>query len=103
MVLKIQPHSGDCTPVTSAPLSAETTANDAQRRKAIAFMLDAFDAAREAGIADTALSRAALFQSIMRMVEELGEEGAAKFLLTSAHGVERGFYTRQTSCGGTLN
>lgn len=80
--------------VTSATLNADTSASDAQRRDAIAFMLDAFDAAREAGIADKALSRAALFQAIMRMVEELGEDGAARFLLTSAQGVERGFYTR---------
>lgn len=80
--------------VTSATFAADTSSGDAQRRKAIAFMLDAFDAAREAGIADKALSRAALFQAIMRMVEELGEDDTARFLLTSAEGVERGFYTR---------
>lgn len=89
--------------MTSATLSAQTSHSDTQRREAIAFMLDAFNAAREAGIADNALSRAALFQAIMRMVEELGEDGAARFLLTSVQGVERGFYTRQPSCGGTLN
>lgn len=72
----------------------DTTANDAHRREAIAFMLDAFEAARDAGIAEPELSRAALFQAIMRMVEELGEEGAARFLKTSVQGVERGFYTR---------
>lgn len=76
---------------------------DMQRREAIAFMLDAFDAAREAGIEDQALSRAALFQAIMRMVAELGEEGTARFLLTSAQGVERGYYTAQTENAGALN
>lgn len=80
--------------MTTATLTADISAGDAQRREAIAFMLDAFDAAREAGLADKAVSRAALFQAIMRMVEELGEDGAARFLLTSAEGVERGFYTR---------
>ncbi|MBV6658136.1 MAG: hypothetical protein KI785_10265 [Devosiaceae bacterium] len=67
---------------------------DTERRAAIAFVLEAFDAAREAGIGDQALSRAALFQAIMQIVDELGEEGAARFLLTSARGVERGYYTR---------
>lgn len=89
--------------MTVTTSQCDTTANDTQRREAIAFMLDAFDAAREAGIADTALSRAALFQAIMRMVEELGEDGAARFLLTSAQGVERGFYTRQSPRSETLN
>lgn len=81
----------------------DMTVHDSQRRDAIAFMLDAFDAAREAGIADNALSRAALFQAIMHIVEELGEDGAARFLLTSARGVERGFYTRQSPCSTALN
>lgn len=85
--------------MTTSPTQPDTTANRAQRREAIAFMLDAFDAARDAGIADKALSRAALFQAIMRMVEELGEQDAARFLLASAEGVERGFYTR----GDVLN
>lgn len=90
-------------PVTSTTPNANTSANDSQRREAIAFMLDAFDAAREAGIADTALSRAALFQAIMRMVDELGEDGTARFLRTSVQGVERGFYTRPSQCNETLN
>lgn len=76
---------------------------DPERRAAIAFMLDAFDAAREAGIADGALSRAALFQAIMRMVAELGEVAAARFLMASVEGVERGYYSRQTGTGERLN
>lgn len=68
--------------------------SDAERREAIAFMLDAFDAGRQAGIEHRALSRAALFQSIMHMVEDLGEEAAARFLLTSARGVQSGYYSR---------
>jgi hypothetical protein len=71
--------------------------NDTDRREAIAFMLDAFHAGHEAGIEQRALSRAALFQSIMRIVEELGEDGAARFLLTSAKGVQSGYYSRATS------
>ena len=68
-----------------------------ERREAIAFMLDAFAAGRAAGIETQALSRAALFQSIMRMVDELGEDGAARFLLTSAKGVQSGYYSRPDS------
>ena len=77
----------------SAP-TLSTADPEADRREAIAFMLEAFDAGREAGIEDRALSRAALFQSIMHMVDELGEEGAARFLRASAKGVQCGYYTR---------
>ena len=86
----------------SRPTRTEPTP-EGDRRAAIAFMLDAFDAAREAGIADGALSRAALFQSIMRMVEELGEAGAARFLQASAEGVERGYYSRLTTQADRIN
>ncbi|WP_375571002.1 hypothetical protein ABWH92_00080 [Ahrensia marina] len=82
----------------SAP-SPSTSDPESDRREAIAFMLEAFDAGREAGIENHALSRAALFQSIMRIVEELGEEDAARFLRTSAKGVQSGYYTR----GDVLN
>jgi hypothetical protein len=76
-----------------APIpTAEKT--ELTRRRAIAFMLDAFDAAEAAGIEGRALSQAALFQAIMRIVEDLGEEEAAKFLRTSARGVQSGYYTR---------
>ena len=68
--------------------------SDPDRRAAIAFMLDAFDAGCEAGIAKGSLIRAALFQSIMQIVEELGEEDAARFLQTSARGVQSGYYSR---------
>ena len=81
----------------TAPMNANlmpTPERESDRRQAIAFMLDAFDAGREAGIEDRALTRAALFQSIMSMVEELGEEGAARFLRTSAQGVQSGYYSR---------
>lgn len=70
---------------------------ESDRRTAIAFMLDAFDAGFEAGIERQALTRAALFQSIMHIVEELGEEDAARFLRTSAKGVQSGYYSRATS------
>ncbi|MFK7793700.1 MAG: hypothetical protein AB8B88_13640 [Devosiaceae bacterium] len=79
---------------SSAPQTAKP---DTDRREAIAFMLDAFDAGREAGIEGGALTRAALFQSIMHIVDELGEEGAARFLRTSAKGVQLGCYSRATS------
>jgi len=81
-------------------LSAATSSApepESDRREAIAFMLEAFDAGREAGIENRALSRAALFQSIMHIVDELGEEGAARFLLTSAKGVQSGYYSRADS------
>ncbi len=77
----------------SAP-QPSPTAQDAERRDAIAFVLEAFDVAREAGIEEHALSRAALFQAIMHMVDELGEEGAARFLRASAKGVQSGYYSR---------
>lgn len=78
----------------SAPETADPHSASAQRRAAIAFMLDAFHAGDDAGIEQTALSRAALFQAIMRMVEELGEEGTARFLRVSAEGVRSGYYSR---------
>lgn len=81
----------------TAPMNANlmpTPEGESDRRQAIAFILDAFDAGREAGIEDKALTRAALFQSIMAIVEELGEEGAARFLRTSAQGVQSGYYSR---------
>lgn len=82
------------TPSASTPSPPD---QDTDRREAIAFMLEAFDAGREAGIEHRALSRAALFQSIMHIVDELGEEGAARFLLTSAKGVQSGYYSRADS------
>ena len=60
-------------------------------------MLDVFDAGDGAGIEQTALSRAALFQAIMRMVDELGEEGTVRFLRASAEGVRLGYYSRADS------
>ena len=90
--------------VTDRPnLAHPPTSTDHKRRAAIAFVMDAFDAAREAGIEEAALSRAALFQAIMRMVDELGEEGAARFLQTSVEGVERGYYSRCAYGTGRIN
>ena len=80
--------------MTISASECATTTNDSERRAAIAFMLDAFDAGQEAGIENRALSRAALFQAIMRIVDELGEEGAARFLRASAQGVQSGYYSR---------
>ena len=79
---------------TSKPEPADSQGSREHRRAAISFMLDAFDAGDDAGIEQTALSRAALFQAIMRMVEELGEEGTAQFLRASAEGVRSGYYSR---------
>ncbi|MEM6712524.1 MAG: hypothetical protein AAF590_09615 [Pseudomonadota bacterium] len=70
------------------------TDNDEDRRVAIAFMLEAFDAGCDAGIDKGSLTRAALFQSIMQIVDELGEEDAARFLRISAVGVQSGYYSR---------
>ncbi|MEM6381063.1 MAG: hypothetical protein AAF739_00175 [Pseudomonadota bacterium] len=84
--------------MTHAPdLPSHAGEPETERRAAIAFVLDAFDAAHKAGIGRSALSRAALFQAIMQIVDELGEEGAARFLQTSATGVERGYYSRDLS------
>jgi hypothetical protein len=80
--------------LTLAASTPPAPEQESDRREAIAFMLDAFDAGREAGIENRALTRAALFQSIMHIVDELGEEGAARFLRTSARGVQSGYYSR---------
>ncbi|MEM1289752.1 MAG: hypothetical protein AAGH60_15490 [Pseudomonadota bacterium] len=76
---------------------------ESQRLAAIAFVMEAFDAARDAGIGTHELSRAALFQAIMRMVDEIGEEAAARFLHTSATGVQRGYYSRSACDLQSLN
>ncbi|MEQ8656637.1 MAG: hypothetical protein RIC24_04920 [Hyphomicrobiales bacterium] len=83
--------------MTSSVSAPSTPDQNSDRREAIAFMLEAFDAGREAGIENRELTRAALFQSIMHIVDELGEEGAARFLLTSAKGVQSGYYSRVDS------
>ena len=75
-------------------MSTGTATEPSERARAIAFMLDAFEAAERAGLPNRDVALAAMFQAIMHMVDQVGEDDAIKLLNTSAEGVRRGYYTR---------